>query len=299
MGQLKNAILGPMRIPFLILTPACILLGLATAVRTDNEINLGYLLLALAGGLAAHISVNALNEYHDFKSGLDYETQPTPFSGGSGTLPQMPEKAVVALITGLSSLMVTILIGAYFVYVRGWWLLPLGILGILDILAYTQLLTRNPYLCLIAPGIGFGPLMVMGTAFVLTGAYSWAAFWAALVPFFLVSNLLLLNQFPDVNPDKGIGRRHVLIAFGPRAGAWIFGLFLLGAYLTIISGYFLKLFPVYGLIGLASAVIAIPTVRAAAQYAHDIPKLIPYMAKNVIVTLVTPVLLAIGLFIGR
>ena len=45
------------------------------------------LILALAGGLLAHISVNALNEYLDFTSGLDLTTLRTPFSGGSGTLP--------------------------------------------------------------------------------------------------------------------------------------------------------------------------------------------------------------------
>ncbi len=41
-------------------------------------------MLALLGAFLAHISVNTLNEYFDFKSGLDLETIKTPFSGGSG-----------------------------------------------------------------------------------------------------------------------------------------------------------------------------------------------------------------------
>ena len=75
----------------------------------------------------------------------------------------------------------------------------LGLAGLLLVFGYTIWFTRDPYLCLIAPGLGFGPFMVMGTHFVLTGNYAWTAFIASLIPFFLVSNLLLLNQFPDVD----------------------------------------------------------------------------------------------------
>ena len=185
MGNTVGAVIfGPMRLPFLILTPACVLLGAATASWSGAEIDLYYLTLAFVGAVASHISVNALNEYHDFKSGLDFNTQPTPFSGGSGTLPKHPDKAHVALITGLISLVVIAVVGIYFLYVRGLWLLPVGLLGVVTIVAYTKWITRNPFLCLVAPGLGFGPLMVMGTDFVLSGSYSWTSFVASLVPFF-------------------------------------------------------------------------------------------------------------------
>ena len=64
-------VLGPMRLPFLVLPPACVALGAGTAVWTHGRINVLYLVLAFVGALAAHISVNALNEYYDFQSGLD------------------------------------------------------------------------------------------------------------------------------------------------------------------------------------------------------------------------------------
>ena len=186
-SRLASAICGPMRLPFLILTPACVVLGAAAAVWSGSEVNVFHLLFVFVGAVSAHISVNSLNEYHDFRSGLDFQTERTPFSGGSGTLPAWPEKAGVALIIGLISLGVVISIGIYFFYTRGVWLLPLGILGLLTILAYTPWITKNPLLCLIAPGLGFGTLMVMGTDFVLTGSYSWTSFVASLVPFEPVS----------------------------------------------------------------------------------------------------------------
>lgn len=42
----------------------------------------GYALLAFAGLLLAHISAGVLNEYFDYKSGVDLETKRTPFSVG-------------------------------------------------------------------------------------------------------------------------------------------------------------------------------------------------------------------------
>jgi len=294
-----KAALSSMRLPFLTLPPVCVALGTATASYLGYEIHYIYLALILIGALAAHIGVNALNEYDDFKTGLDFKTERTPFSGGSGFLPQTPEKAHIALITGALACLVTIAIGLYFVYLRGQGLLPLGLLGIFIIVAYTRFLTRGPLSCLIAPGLGFGPLMVMGTEFVLTGYYSFTGFLVSLIPFFLVSNLLLLNQFPDVEPDREIGRRHLPIVIGLKASALVYTLFLAATYATVIAGYYLNLLPAAGLLALATLLLAVPTVLGIFRHAESIPELIPHMGRSVVIVLLTPALLAVGLFIGK
>jgi 1,4-dihydroxy-2-naphthoate octaprenyltransferase len=289
---------GPMRLPFLILTPACVFLGVAAAVWTAGRVSLLGSVLALVGGLATHISVNALNEYHDFTSGLDARTTRTPFSGGSGALPEAPGLARSALLTGLIALAITILIGGYFVLLRGLLLIPLGVLGILVIVTYTPWLSHNPLACLIAPGLGFGPLMVMGTSFALTGSYSWTAFIASLVPFFLVSDLLLLNQFPDVEADRSVGRRHLPIAIGRRASSFVYAAFLLLAFLSILLGVLFGYLPKASLLGLAAALIALPAAFGAIRHAEAGPRLLPSMGLNVLVNVVTPVLVAVGLIVG-
>jgi 1,4-dihydroxy-2-naphthoate octaprenyltransferase len=291
-------LLGPMRLPFLMLTPACVLLGLGTAVWTAGTVSVSRAVLAFVGAVCAHISVNSFNEYFDFKSGLDLTTKRTPFSGGSGTLPGNPAMAHLALLIAWITFAATGLIGVYFLYVRGLCLLPLGLLGLIIIFAYTPWLTHNALLCLIAPGLGFGPLMVMGTDFVLTGAYSQSAFFASLVPFFLVNNLLLLNQFPDVEADRGIGRRNFPIIFGRRASAFVYGAFLCFTYLSIVTGVLLNYLPRFSLLGLLTIIIAIPAFVGAILYAENERKLIPYMSMNVVINIVTPVLVAVGLFIG-
>jgi len=291
-------LLGPMRVPFLILTPACVLLGLGTAVWTGGRVNWLHFAMALVGAVCAHISVNAFNEYFDFRSGLDARTQRTAFSGGSGTLQARGDMARPALAMAWAALAITALIGLCFVFLRGPAILPLGILGLLVIYAYTPWLTRDPFLCLIAPGLGFGPLMVMGVHFALTGGYSWTAFIASLVPFFLVSDLLLLNQFPDVEADRGVGRRHFPIVVGRKTSSLIYGGFLASAHLAIILGVVLALLPTTCLIGLLGAVLAVPAGINAFRHSEDVGRLIPSMGMNVLLNLATPVLVGIGLLIG-
>jgi 1,4-dihydroxy-2-naphthoate octaprenyltransferase len=287
-----------MRLPFLVLPPVCVALGAGTALGTGGALDALHLVLAFVGSVAAHVSVNALNEYFDFRSGLDLRTQPTPFSGGSGTLPSHPSAAGVALWTGLISLVIAAFVGIYFLLVHGLALLPLGILGLALIVSYTTWITRFPFLCLVAPGLGFGTFMVMGTDFVLTGSYSWAAFFASLVPFFLVSDLLLINQFPDVPADESVGRRHYPIVVGRRNSSFIYAGFLLGAYLSIVAGWALGFLPAMTLLGLLSGIIAVPTAVGAYRYAEDTEKLVPYLGRNVLVVVLTPLLVTIGLFVA-
>lgn len=291
-------ILGPMRPPFLLLTPVCVALGVGIALWRAGEVNWWYALLALIGAVSAHISVNTFNEYFDFKSGLDATTQKTPFSGGSGTLPARPHAANAALLTAVISLVISALIGLFFARVHGTGILPLGIFGLLLVILYTQWITRNWFVCLLAPGLGFGVLMVMGTDFVLTGSYSLLAALASLIPTFLVSDLLLLNQFPDVEADRRFGRAHLPIKIGRRASSRVYIAFLALAYLALAASVLLGLLPAWSLLGLATILIAIPAGRGAAQFSEDIAKLIPHLGQNVLINLLTPLLVAIGLFIA-
>ena len=286
-----------MRPPFLVLTPACVVLGLGTAVWTNGHVSVLHFVLALIGATSAHICVNAFNEYFDFKSGLDFKTVRTPFSGGSGTLPENPATAPNALVTAVAAFACTALIGLFFLYVRGLALLPIGLLGLSLVFAYTPLLAYNPYLCLIAPGLGFGPMMVMGTHFVLTGEYSWTAFAASLIPFFLVSGLLLLNQFPDVAADKSIGRKHFPIVIGTRRSSILFSILLLCAYLSLSFGVFFHTLPKMSMVGMLTIFLAVPAGVGAFRHADNIKRLIPFMGMNVIINITTPVLVAIGLLV--
>ncbi|MGD9238305.1 MAG: prenyltransferase, partial [Desulfobacterales bacterium] len=239
----------------------------------------------------------AFNEYFDFKSGLDFHTQRTPFSGGSGTLPAKPHMAKHALVIAITSFSLVVTIGTYFLSVRGPALLPIGALGLFLLIFYTPWIAHHPFLCLVAPGLGFGPFMVMGTHIALTGYYSWTALVASLIPFFLVSNLLLLNQFPDVEADRDVGRKHLPIVIGRRASSLLYAGFLVMTYIVLIWGVYSQYLPMASLIGLATAVLAVPVILGAYRYAENAKKLIPAMGINVVINILTPALISIGLII--
>jgi 1,4-dihydroxy-2-naphthoate octaprenyltransferase len=203
-----------------------------------------------------------------------------------------------ALIFGLGALGITAAIGIVFWAVWGWGILPLGLLGIITIVAYTPWITKQPYLCLIAPGLGFGPFMVMGTHFVLTGRYDGVSLLASLVSGFLVSNLLLLNQFPDVEADAAVKRRHIPIIMGRGASARLYAVLALATYLVIIMACIIGDAPATALIALIPLPLALHTIQGVIQHADEIDQLVPYLGKNVMYTLATPLLLGIGFMIA-
>ena len=291
-----KTVIGTMRPNFLLLSLVVVLLGTALAIYEGAQWSGILFALLMLGGVLAHASVNMLNEYQDYQSGLDDLTERTPFSGGSGSLQNHPQSARYVFTALVAFIVTLIAMGLYFVYLKGWLLLPIGLVGIAVIITYTSTITRYPWLCLFAPGLAFGPLMVMGTYYVWTGSFSWSAFWISMVPFFLVNNLLLLNQFPDLDADRKIGRYNILMLLGARSGARIFNGFLVLSLFMLLIAYFSGSFPASILIALIAIVIAVPLYRRVANDYGSMDKLLPALAMNVIINLLTPLLMAGGLF---
>ena len=263
------------------------------------EIDPVNLALIFLGALSAHISVNMLNEYYDYKTGLDLQTQRTAFSGGSGTLPVSPELAESVLFGGLLCLVFTALIGVYFLWTIGWGLLPVGLSGMLLVYFYSTQIIRRPLLCLLAPGLGFGPLMILGTYYILSNHYSFAVLMTSFIMLFVASNLLLLNQFPDLEPDRAAGRLHLPILVGRKYAARVYVLFLVMAYVLLLLSVYLKLLPIYSLLGMFTLFLGIPAAIFALRFYDNIARLMPALALNVALTLSLPVLISIGLIWQR
>jgi 1,4-dihydroxy-2-naphthoate octaprenyltransferase len=182
--------------------------------------------------------------------------------------------------------------------VRGWLILPLGLLGLLVIVVYTNWITRLPLISLIVTGLGFGLLMVQGTYYVLTGEYSWPAFFASLPPFFLGNNLLLLNQFPDVEVDRKVGRRNLPIVIGKRACSILYAFIILATFLSLVVGVVVCHLPDLSLLGLLMFPLGVAASVGVYRYAEDLAKLLRFMGFNVLLNIFTPVLMAVGLLIA-
>ncbi len=284
--------------PFLLLTPAVLFPAVAASCRFAGQLPIDLLLLIFIAAMAAHVAVNALNEYQDFSSGLDLSTERTPFSGGSGTLPSKPWLANTAKWLFVVSFALMVVIGGYLVWRTGPEIFSLGLAGGLIILAYTRLINRMPLLCLVSPGIGFGLLMVNGTGLLLTGYFLASVQVVGWVVFFLVNALLLLNQLPDIEADRAAGRRHAPVLLGMIASVRIYGLLLLGAYGSLLLGWLIGVLPYTAMLAWLTLPLGLSVLRALwrGEVARDV--LIAALGKNVVLVLVTPVLLGVGLLLG-
>jgi len=280
---------------FLLLSVVLAFLGISIAWY-DGYFHLGYALLTFLGLLLCHISVNVLNDYFDYESGIDLETKRTPFSGGSGILPTSQLKPKQVLWLGLGSIILAVPIGVYFVLARGWDLLPLLIVGALCAVLYTPLITRLGFPEW-APGLGMGTLPVLGAYFIQTTEYTLPAVIAAIPSGILVHNLLLLNEFPDVEADGKAGRKTTPILIG-RTKAWmVYSALTIIVYLWIIGWVIAGQMPAFALIALLTIPFAVKAIRGSRKH-DDMNRLVPAMANNVIVVLLTQLLLGIGYILG-
>jgi 1,4-dihydroxy-2-naphthoate octaprenyltransferase len=281
---------------FLILSLVLVFLGTSIAMY-DGYAHAGYAVLAAVGLLLCHASCNILNDYFDYTSGVDLKTKQTPFSGGSGILPAAMLTPRQVKWFGIISLLIAVPIGIYFVIARGWLLLPLLLIGALCVVLYTPLITRWGWPEW-APGVGLGALPVIGAYFVHIPEYTVPVVIASIPSGILVHNLLLLNEFPDVEADKTVGRKTLPITMGKRGAAIVYSSLTILVYLWIIGWVIAGVMPVYALIALLTLPFAVKAIRGSFKY-DDMSVLGPALGSNVMVVLITQLLLGIGYILAR
>lgn len=277
---------------FLLLSIVLVLLGTAISWNEGYFDWLRFLLTTL-GLLLAHTSVNVLNDYFDYKSGIDFETIPTPFSGGSGILTQALLNPKSVYLFGVTSLASAFLIGVYLAYISGWKLLPLIFLGGVIAYFYTSILTKWLIGEFFA-GLGLGSLPVLGTYFIQAGSYSIEAIIASLAPGLLTANLLFLNEFPDVEADTKGGRYNLVIALGKKKASRLYAGMIVMTYLCIIGGVAFKFMPITSLIALATIPFAFKAINKTMKHYNNLQEIISAMKVNVITVLGTDALLALS-----
>jgi 1,4-dihydroxy-2-naphthoate octaprenyltransferase len=260
----------------------------------DGHFNILFFILAMLGLLLIHTSCNVLNDYFDYMSGIDRETVRTPFSGGSGFLATGALAPKGVYILGVACFGIAAGIGLFFLTMRGWGLLPVLIVGGASTYFYSSHIARW-MLGEFTAGLNLGVLPVLGTYFVQSGYYSWEALIGSLPSGILTYNLLLINEYPDVKPDKGAGRKNLVIVLGKRRASILYLVTSGLVYLCIIIGVVFTALPLGTLLGLLTMPIALKAVRGAlSKYDAKGEDFLPVMGLNVVVVLVTQALLALG-----
>ena len=282
---------------FLILSVVLTFLGSAIAWYYGG-FSLCYALLAGLGLTLTHGSVNAINDYFDYKSGIDLNVERTPFSGGSGLVPGGKISLNQALIVGIVTSLAALSIGIFFVIKCGWQLVPLIMIAALCMVLYTPVILKTPRPEW-SPGFALGILPIMGLYFVQACEYSPMVLVASVPSGFMVHNLLLLNEFPDVEADRAGGRKTTPVMYGMDHAVRVFTGVTIAVYVwiagcvavTLVTGHVVM--PVYCLVSFLSLPAAIKAVRGSRHYGNR-EKLLPAMKSNVDFIMLTHVLLGIG-----
>jgi 1,4-dihydroxy-2-naphthoate octaprenyltransferase len=281
---------------FLVLSVVLAFLGVSIAWY-DGFFHPGHAILAFVGLLLAHTSCNTLNDYFDYTSCVDLLTNRTPFSGGSGILREglLTPKQVFWL--GMTCFILAIPIGIYFVIVSGWLLLPLLVIAAFCILFYSPLILKLTWPEW-SPWLGLGFLPVLGTYFVQTSAYTWHVVVAAIPSGILVHNLLLLNEFPDAEADTKDSRKTLPITLGKKGAGIVYSILTALVYIWIIGAVAARIMPLFSLISLLTLPLAIKAIQGALK-PEEMSRLIPAMANNVLVVLLTQLLLGVGYILAK
>jgi 1,4-dihydroxy-2-naphthoate octaprenyltransferase len=140
--------------------------------------------------------------------------------------------------------------------------------------------------------------MISGVSYVLTGHYTWASFFGSLVMFFQGNALLILNQYPDVEADKQVGRRNLPIVWGRKASSPVYGVLLMGVYASMLAGALLRVLPWPGLILFGTFPLAVKTVIGVRRNADDLPGLGRFLGYNALLNVINPALAGLGLVLA-
>ncbi len=198
--------------------------------------------LALIGALLLQISANLINEYFDFKRGADELKQ-----SGQGMI---IKNAVLTprdvLIGAVATVVGGSLIGLFLLFQSGPLLLWIGLGGVLVVISYTAGPFPLAYYGLgeIAVFFFMGPLMVLGTYYVMARAYSALPLIAGLPIGFMVAAILHANNVRDLDADRAVNKKTLAVRLG-RGGARIEYLILVGgAYVMVALLMLLGVMPI-------------------------------------------------------
>lgn len=268
-----------------------VIVGWALAFA-DGAFDLLPALAAALGALLLQILSNFANDYSDFFRGADTAERlgPTRVTA-SGLIAPQQMRIGMGVVIALS-----VLVGLYLVSVGGWPILAIGITAILAALAYTGGPFPFGYY-----GLGelfcflyFGVAAVCGTYIVQAHTLSWFVLLASVPVGLLVTAILVVNNYRDIDTDRSAGKRTLAVRLGRAGARREYALFLLLAYLAPILMWIGFGFNTWLLLPWLTLPLAVRLVRTL-NSAVDGPTLNKALAGTAQLALLFSLLLALGI----
>ena len=209
-----------------------VLVGAMLALNYQGETKWWLFPIVLVCALLFHTGTNLLSDYFDYKKGVDqdytYGSSKVIFEG------LLTERQV--MMGGWVAYLIGIALGIVLIWVRGLPIFYLGLVGFLGGVFYTAGPVGYKYRAL-GDFLVFalmGPLMVIGSYFVLTGSYSIEVLYTSLPVGCLVAAILAANNYRDIAHDREAGIKTLASLLGYRGAKIWYSLLVLGAFLSVV-----------------------------------------------------------------
>jgi len=283
------------RVRFLLASVIAVSVGLSLNWWQNSSIDWFDAVLTFAGVMALHASVDLLNDFWDFKRGIDTKTTRTKMSGGTGVLPEGLLKPSSVYRVGVVFLIIGSVIGGYFVFIDGVIIAIILGFAILSIYFYSTKIVDS--------GLGEffvavkGSMIVIGTFFIQSGQISFESILAGIAVGSLSALVLFIASFPDHDADKSKGRKTLVIVVGKEKAAKLFWVFPFISYVAIIIGVFSNLFPLTSLISFLSIPLMIKSGLGLQKNYDSVESLIPSISSTLMFGRITGALFVVGFLI--
>ncbi len=252
-------------------------------------------LAAALGALLLQILSNFANDYSDFFRGADTPERLGPVRVTSAGLiaPADLRKGIVVVIV------LAVLVGLYLVWVGGWPILAIGVAAIVAALAYTGGPFPFGYY-----GLGelfvflfFGVAAVCGSYYVQALTLTPAVVTASFAVGALVTAILVVNNYRDIDTDRRAGKLTLAVRLGRRGAQIEYAALLVFAFAAPLVLWLLQEAGPWVLVTWLTAPLAVQLVRTVST-ATDGPTLNRALAGTAQVGLLFSLLLAAGIVLG-
>ncbi len=244
------------RVPFLSVGILPLFLGFVLSWRWGYRGPFGLYLVATVAVVLIMWMTYYLGEWNDLEGDL-LNQEFNRFSGGSRILAEGVLPARVSVFLGYGCLAGGILTGLY-IYLRyqtGPWTLILGGIGIFSGFFYSGRPFRWAYRGIgeILIGFCYGWLPIATGFYLFAGFFNHQAFLFSIPVGLSIFNVILINEFPDEEADRAIGKKNLVVRFGKERMTDLY----MG--LSILAGlFFIKILIMLGKSSWLFAISAIP-----------------------------------------
>ena len=295
-----NRYIRALRAPFVTGSIVPVIIGSALAF-TDKTFSVPLFFVVLLGVSALHLGSNLMNDYYDARGSDPINIRLTPFSGGSRVIQNGEIAPTFIFLMAIGFFAIALFTGILLAQMGRPLAIIIGLMGLVAGWAYS-----SPPLQLMMRGAGelviflaFGPLITLGTYYVMSGQLSWQAFAIGVPQGFLIGEVIWINQFPDFQADQQAGKKNLVVRLGLRISRYLYCAFMLSAFIIIILLVGIPGISYLAMLGLVAFPLALKAMRILWREYLSHEALIPAQALTIQTLIAQGLLLSLGLVLSR